>query len=78
MQEGLKEYSKLKTGADLGKAYGDNTTAPSKTRRAGVLMHPTSLPGDFGVGCIGAEAKAFVEWLASAGMQVAAIYCHLC
>lgn len=69
-EEGLKEYSKLKLSDELGAAYGDNTTAPPKLRRAGVLMHPTSLPGAYGIGCIGAEAKAFVDWLASAGMQL--------
>ncbi len=69
-QEGLKEYQKLSLADDLGKAYGENTSAPPKGRRAGVLLHPTSLPGDYGVGSIGAEAHAFVDWLASAGMQV--------
>lgn len=33
-------------------------------RSAGVLLHPTSLPS----GTIGAEAFAFVDWLAQAGM----------
>jgi hypothetical protein len=70
VQEGLKEYQTFKLADDLGKAYGDNTSAPPKGRRAGVLMHPTSLPGDYGVGSIGAEAHAFVDWLATAGMQV--------
>lgn len=69
-EEGLKDYTNLKLADDLGKAYGDNTTAPPKLRRAGVLLHPTSLPGDYGVGCIGGQAKAFVDWLASAGMQL--------
>ena len=36
-------------------------------RASGVLLHPTSLPGRFGVGDLGDEAYRFVDWLASAG-----------
>lgn len=39
-------------------------------RRAGVLLHPTSLPGPFGIGDIGASAHAFIDWLAEAGQSV--------
>ncbi len=37
-------------------------------RRAGVLLHPTSLPGPLGSGDLGRSAREFVDWLASAGM----------
>ena len=36
-------------------------------RRAGVLLHPTSLSGPYGVGDLGASARSFVDWLAEAG-----------
>ncbi|HEX8558107.1 MAG TPA: 4-alpha-glucanotransferase [Pyrinomonadaceae bacterium] len=36
-------------------------------RSSGILLHPTSLPGRFGVGDLGGEAYKFVDWLASAG-----------
>jgi 4-alpha-glucanotransferase len=36
------------------------------TRRSGVLLHPTSLPGPHGCGDLGAEAYHFVDWLATA------------
>lgn len=36
----------------------------------GVLLHPTSLPGRFGVGDLGPEAYRFVDWLARAGVRV--------
>jgi 4-alpha-glucanotransferase len=36
-------------------------------RSSGILLHPTSLPGRFGVGDLGGEAYGFVDWLASAG-----------
>lgn len=39
-------------------------------RRAGILLHPTSLPGPFGAGDVGAGARAFVETLAAAGQRV--------
>jgi len=39
-------------------------------RRAGVLLHPTSLPGTGPNGAIGAEAWRFVDWLAAGGFSV--------
>lgn len=36
-------------------------------RAAGVLLHPTSLPGRGGIGVLGAEAYRFVDTLAAAG-----------
>ncbi|MDR0481049.1 MAG: 4-alpha-glucanotransferase, partial [Gallionellaceae bacterium] len=36
-------------------------------RAGGILLHPTSLPGAFGSGDLGAEAYRFVDWLADAG-----------
>ncbi|NOY91525.1 MAG: 4-alpha-glucanotransferase, partial [Deltaproteobacteria bacterium] len=38
-------------------------------RAAGVLLHPTSLPGEAGVGTLGAHARRFVDWLAAAGFR---------
>lgn len=43
-------------------------------RAAGVLLHPTSLPGDFGIGTLGTEADRFVDFLAAAGLR----YWQLC
>jgi 4-alpha-glucanotransferase len=37
-------------------------------RSCGILLHPTSLPGAFGIGGLGEEARTFVEFLA-AGRQ---------
>jgi 4-alpha-glucanotransferase len=39
-------------------------------RRAGVLLHPTSLPGPHGRGTLGADARRFVDWLAAGGFSV--------
>lgn len=39
-------------------------------RSSGVLLHPTSLPGRYGVGDLGEWAYRFVDWLASAGQAV--------
>ncbi|HTP79627.1 MAG TPA: 4-alpha-glucanotransferase [Bacteroidota bacterium] len=36
-------------------------------RSAGILLHPTSLPGKFGSGDLGSAAYHFVDWLVSAG-----------
>src|SRR5437868_5624290 len=39
-------------------------------RRAGILLHPTSLPGRFSVGDIGPGAERFLEWAAAAGQTL--------
>ena len=36
-------------------------------RSAGVLLHPTSLPGPDGVGDLGPQAYRWIDWLASTG-----------
>ena len=38
-------------------------------RRSGILMHPTSFPGPYGIGDLGDAAFAFVDWLAAAGQS---------
>ena len=39
-------------------------------RAAGVVLHPTSLPGPHGVGDLGPNAYFFVDWLHSAGQAL--------
>jgi 4-alpha-glucanotransferase len=38
-------------------------------RRSGILLHPTSLPGRFGIGDLGHHAYRFVDFLAAAGQS---------
>ena len=38
-------------------------------RAAGVLLHPSSLPGNQGIGSLGNEARRFVDFLQSAGFR---------
>jgi 4-alpha-glucanotransferase len=39
-------------------------------RSSGVLLHPTSLPGPFGIGDLGPAAYAFADFLAAAGQSL--------
>jgi len=39
-------------------------------RSSGILLHPTSLPGPYGIGDIGPQAFRFVDWLASTGCKL--------
>jgi 4-alpha-glucanotransferase len=41
---------------------------PLGERLAGILLHPTSLPGPFGIGDLGPEAYKFLDWMQSAGL----------
>ena len=39
-------------------------------RASGILLHPTSLPGDFGIGDLGPQCAHFINWLADAGQKL--------
>lgn len=41
-----------------------------RRRQAGILLHPTSLPGRFGIGDLGPQADRFLDWAASAGQTI--------
>jgi 4-alpha-glucanotransferase len=50
-----------------------HTSAPPShdpNRLAGVLLHPTSLPGTYGIGELGDHAIEFLDWAASAGERM--------
>lgn len=55
-----------------------DSTAPLfnwlNSRAAGVLLHPTSLPNDYGIGAFDAAAESFLEFLAASGFR----YWQLC
>lgn len=40
------------------------------TRSSGILLHPTSLPGSFGIGDFGPRAYKFVDFLAESGQSL--------
>ena len=40
------------------------------TRKSGILLHPTSLPGIYGIGTIGQEAFNFIDYLSKAGQSL--------
>lgn len=39
-------------------------------RSSGILLHPTSLPGRFGIGDLGPQARSFIDFLAGAGQTL--------
>jgi 4-alpha-glucanotransferase len=45
-------------------------TGPAAPRRSGILLHPSSLPGPWGVGDLGPAAREFLDWLRAAGQSV--------
>ncbi|BAT02744.1 4-alpha-glucanotransferase DPE1, chloroplastic/amyloplastic [Oryza sativa Japonica Group] len=56
-------------GEELPEGYDQMMPAveEARRRRAGVLLHPTSLRGPHGIGDLGDEAVAFLAWLRDAG-----------
>ncbi|KAF9678799.1 hypothetical protein SADUNF_Sadunf07G0073700 [Salix dunnii] len=59
-------------GEDLPVDYGEwfPKHNPGDRRRAGVLLHPTSFRGPYGIGDLGGEAFRFIDWLHDAGCSV--------
>lgn len=59
-------------GEDLPANYGEwfPKADPNDQRRAGILLHPTSLPGPYGIGDLGEEAFRFLDWLHESGCSV--------
>src|SRR3990167_1634442 len=41
-----------------------------KPRRAGVILHPASLPGPQACGSLGADAVRWIDWLAASGFRL--------
>ncbi len=39
-------------------------------RSSGVILHPTCLPGEYGIGDLGPNARRFVDWLVESGQSV--------
>jgi 4-alpha-glucanotransferase len=39
-------------------------------RASGILLHPSSLPGDYGIGELGTQAYRFLDWLGGSGCKV--------
>lgn len=39
-------------------------------RSGGILLHPSSLPGPYGIGDLGPQSHRFVDWLASTGCNL--------
>ncbi len=40
------------------------------TRSAGILLHPTSLPGEYGIGDLGQSAFDWLDFLEAAGQRL--------
>jgi 4-alpha-glucanotransferase len=45
-------------------------TAAGNPRVSGILLHPTSLPGPYGIGELGHEATALLDFLAGAEQRL--------
>jgi 4-alpha-glucanotransferase len=57
-------------GGRAAESAGAGVPAAAGGRRSGILLHPTSLPGRFGIGDLGPGARAFLDFLAAAGQRL--------
>src|SRR5213075_2551229 len=60
----------VRPGGSRVVAHASDAAGRDINRSAGVLLHPTSLPGRYGIGDLGDELIAFLDWAASAGMRL--------
>src|SRR5437763_10732149 len=51
-------------------------STPARPRTSGILLHPTSLPGPYGIGDLGPAAYQFVDFLVAAGQTYWQILPH--
>src|ERR1041385_5561266 len=54
----------------INPANPENLVNPVQKRLSGILLHPTSLPGPYGIGDLGPEAYRFVDFLVTAGQSL--------
>ncbi|KAI3462012.1 hypothetical protein Pfo_018675 [Paulownia fortunei] len=68
----FKNGGRLSAGEDLPLDY--ESWLPKRDlknrRRAGILLHPTSFPGPYGIGDLGPQAFQFLDWLHDAGCSL--------
>lgn len=64
------DYSRIPVGHDMPSDYEKDIPNWAAKRRAGVVIHPTSLPGPYGIGELGEHAHHLIDWMSSAGLQV--------
>lgn len=69
IQAHASPYDKIPLGGDLPKDYDTDIPDWGKKRRAGVILHPTSLPGPYGIGELGEHCRKLVDWCVDAGLQ---------
>ncbi|GAA0154440.1 hypothetical protein LIER_12421 [Lithospermum erythrorhizon] len=62
----------VSVGEDLPLNYADQLPKRDlrERRRAGVLLHPTSFTGPYGIGDIGTQAFHFLDWLQLSGCSL--------
>lgn len=71
----MKKSSARSAPQSASPAVAGNAVAPLplfdwlRTRAAGVLLHPTALPGDQGIGVFDAHAIRFLDFLAESGVK---------
>lgn len=66
MWPGWKDEKTSARNARIRRVGDESKTA----RSAGILLHPTSLPGPYGIGELGPEALHFVEFLKQGGQKI--------
>lgn len=66
----FSSVTQLSVGQDLPANYDTWLPKTDLQRRCGILLHPTSFRGPYGIGDLGHEAFRFIDWLHHAGCSV--------
>ncbi len=54
----------------MAEADGRSNFVNTDSRRAGLLLHPSSLPGEYGIGELGSDAMRWLDFLNEAGQRL--------
>ena len=57
-------------GDVLPSSYCEFPPTPAGSRRAGVVLHPTSFASPHGMGDLGEECTSFLDWVVASGLRV--------
>eukprot|EP00798_Chlamydomonas_sp_ICE-L_P008636 gene8637-34084_t len=64
------DYSSIAAGSPMPDNYDKDLPDTAGKRRSGVIVHPSSLPGPYGIGEIGPESKNLLDWMTNAGLTI--------
>lgn len=68
--EAGNERVTVTNAGNQGRILHNKIKYPDRVRKAGILLHPTSLPSEYGIGDLGTECYSFIDFLSQTGQGI--------